>query len=487
MAPRLAARLAEQPLVGAIDELHLGGVSFYDLAEQFHDRRDFTLLDSQTHDAQLGDYSFLAFEPIARFVSNGRRYVVQEGGIEHAHDGDPLDALQRLLDAYSVVSTPDTSAIPFRGGAIGYLSYELGRQIEVLPHSAVDDLLIPDCYLCFYDFAVAFEHASGRMFLCHLRTPGDDGARKAAILGQLRHSRAGAFAATAPARWRGKTHLRYQSDLTALAYQEAVARIKEYIRAGDVYQVNMTQRFCVPLGDMSPWDLFKHARAINPAPFAGYLHCDDHTIVSCSPERFLRVRDRLVETRPIKGTIARGRTDEEDARNQQALLASVKNRAELAMIVDLLRNDIGRVCKPGTVRVRAFPELESYASVHHLVATITGELEDHATVASLVRATFPGGSITGAPKIRAMEIIDELEPVTRGIYTGSIGYIGFDGTIDLNIAIRTIVIKDRQAYFGAGGGVVADSDEKDEYEESLLKASKLFEALEASRHHLEIS
>lgn len=203
-------------------------------------------------------------------------------------------------------------------------------------------------------------------------------------------------------------------------------------------------------------------------------------MVSSSPERFLSLNGRRVEARPIKGTIRRGTTPEEDEHNRTELFRSTKNRAELAMIVDLLRNDIGRVCMPGSVSVGSFPELESYASVHHLVTTITGDLEEGRTTVDLLKATFPGGSITGAPKIRAMEIIDELESVARGVYTGSIGYIGFDGRLDLNIAIRTAIVKDRRVYIHAGGGIVADSDEFDEYEEFLLKASKLLQAVGAN-------
>jgi para-aminobenzoate synthetase component I len=488
MHATLATYLAEHSLSGTVEELRLGDVSFYDLAEHFHERRDFVLLDSQTHEDGLGACSLLSFEPFVRYVSKDGRNAVHLAEGVRACPGDALDALQRLFDAYSIESSADGCDVPFRGGAIGYFGYELGRQIEVLPRDAVDDLHLPDCYLGFYNFAIVLDHAAGRMFMCHLRSPDDRlGWSRADLDRELRAVRPGSFQRAVHdgplvASHDGeRTHVADQSVLSQPAYQQAVGRIKEYIRAGDVYQVNMTQRFCADLDGATAWNLFKQARDINAAPFAAYLHLDGHTIVSCSPERFFSVRDRRIETRPIKGTIARGRTAQEDIQNRQTLMASAKNRAELAMIVDLLRNDIGRVCVPGSVRVRAFPALESYASVHHLVATITGDVEPGRTVTDLIRAMFPGGSITGAPKIRAMEIIDELEPVTRGIYTGSIGYIGFDGALDLNIAIRTIVVKDGRAYFSAGGGVVADSVEQDEYEESLLKARKLVEAIDAVR------
>jgi len=238
----------------------------------------------------------------------------------------------------------------------------------------------------------------------------------------------------------------------------------------------LTQRFETRCKEINPWELYKRLMDINPSPFACFLNFPGVKVVSSSPERFLLVNRRYIETRPIKGTIKRGLTREEDEKNKDYLLHDEKNRAELAMIVDLMRNDIGRVCKTGSINVKSFPELETYSSVHHLVSTITGELEEDKNIMDVLKATFPGGSITGAPKIRAMEIIDELEPVERGIYTGSIGYLGFNGCMDLNIAIRTITITGDKAHIQAGGGIVADSVEEDEYDESLIKAQKLFKA-----------
>jgi para-aminobenzoate synthetase component I len=265
------------------------------------------------------------------------------------------------------------------------------------------------------------------------------------------------------------------------AYLAAIRRVQKYILAGDVYQVNLTQRFYADIGAASTWELYKRLMAINPAPFAGYLKFGETAILSASPERFLRVRGQRVETCPIKGTVRRGTTAEDDDAQRQWLLASAKNRAELAMIVDLMRNDLGRVCRPGSIRVEEFPRLESFASVHHLVATVVGELDPRRSVVDLISASFPGGSITGAPKIRAMEIIEELEPVRRGIFTGAIGYLGFNGVSDLNIAIRTMLVKNGRAFIQVGGGIVADSVAEEEYEECLLKGRLLFEALESFR------
>jgi para-aminobenzoate synthetase component 1 len=466
-----------------VREVRLPGVSFYDLAEHLSSRPDFALLDSRTDDGGLGEFSMFSFAPFARIVSKAGRTVVREDGCGREAVRDVFGCIQEMLDRHRIAPPACFGQLPFLCGAIGYLSYELGRQIEVLPATARDELGLPDCYLCFYNFAVVLSRRDGRMFLCHFQPAGNPSALSMnEVMAEICDARPGGYTHPVTRRWSGgSSDCGLQPDLTRDAYIQAVRRIKEYIVAGDVYQVDMTQRFRVGLNGAHPWDLYKHLMEINPAPFAAYLNLDDHVVVSSSPERFLRLVDGCVETRPIKGTVKRGASAEEDASNREWLLGSAKNRAELAMIVDLLRNDLGRVCTPGTVRVRAFPELESYASVHHLVATITGQLAQGKTTVDLIRATFPGGSITGAPKIRAMEIIDELEPVTRGVYTGSIGYIGFNGSADLNIAIRTIIVQHGQAYIHAGGGIVADSDEAEEYEESLLKAAKLFKAVEGVR------
>lgn len=462
----------------SVEELRLG-VSFHDLAEHFHTRPDFALLESQTDDGDLSRFSFFSFAPFARLRAKGPGSTLELAGGSHSYPADAFRVLRDVLDGWSVGRPAGLPDLPFLGGAIGYFGYELGQQIEVLPARAVDDLGLPDCYLCFYNFAVALDRESGTMFLCHLDTPG-------AGLGRAKDETIAELRAVPP---RKRTPDRHEwgdrppapptfvSDLSRPAYVAAVQRIKEYILAGDVYQVNLTQRFCADIGTTPPWELYTHLSRTNPAPFAAFLNFEGHAIVSSSPERFLRIVNGQVETRPIKGTIARGATPDADLHQRRTLLDSRKNRAELAMIVDLLRNDLGRVCVPGSVRVREFPRIESYASVHHLVATISGELASDRGVVDVLLATFPGGSITGAPKIRAMEIIDEMEPVARGVYTGGIGYIGLDGSADLNIAIRTLIVKDGKAFVHAGGGIVADSVEADEYEESVLKASKLLQAV----------
>jgi para-aminobenzoate synthetase component I len=269
-----------------------------------------------------------------------------------------------------------------------------------------------------------------------------------------------------------------RSDFTRPHYEAAVQRVIDYILAGDIFQANLAQRFSAELPeDLSPLDLYRRLRERNPVPFAAYLDFRDVVVASASPERFLKLQDGLVETRPIKGTRPRGLTPAEDGASARELLASEKDRAENVMIVDLLRNDLSRVCLDRTVLTPEICALESFATVHHLVSTVTGELKPDMGPVDLLRATFPGGSITGAPKIRAMEIIAELEPTRRGPYCGAIGYIGFDRTMDLNIAIRTYAIKGRTVTFQAGGGIVADSDPAAEYEETIAKARALIAAL----------
>lgn len=455
-----------------VEEVDLQGRSFSALADYFSSRPNFALLDSRGSESEAARFSFFSFAPFAWLRSKGGQAVLsfRDGG--QVLLSDPFHALREVLREHRVAVERGTA--PFWGGAIGYVSYEFGRQIEVLPSTVVDDLDLPDYYLPLYSFAVVLSHETGRVSVCRF----DPGAKYQAlsmdeILTEIDGARGEASTPQL-----GIARRSISAGLTKDQYFEAVGRIKQYIYAGDVYQVNMTQRFQADVSDLSPWHLYKRLTQINPAPFSAYLNCGDHFVVCSSPERFLRVEGRSVETRPIKGTVRRGTTAAEDERLRDWLVNSPKNRAELAMIVDLLRNDLGRVCVPGSVRVRAFPQIESYASLHHLSATITGELREGSTVVDLLRAAFPGGSITGAPKVRAMEIIDELEPVARGIYTGSIGYIGFNDTADLNIAIRTIIVKNGKAYVHAGGGVVADSDEQEEYEESLLKAAKLCQAIE---------
>jgi para-aminobenzoate synthetase component 1 len=370
------------------------------------------------------------------FTGRGNQVKVEQTrGSTNSFGADPFDVLRDLLRDLRTKS----GAV-----AVGYLGYGLRHHIERLPSESAPDLGLPDYMLAFYDGVTEIDPAP--LYA--------EPAPRRAFNGELR------------------------SSFTRSEYEAAVQRALGYIRAGDVYQVNLSQRFETPVEE-DPFEIYLRLRRASPAPFAGFLRYPEFSVLSSSPEQFLGYdyADRHIETRPIKGTRPRGNDPETDIALGRELLASAKDNAENVMIVDLLRNDLGRVSEIGSVRVTGLAELESFANVHHLVSTVEARLDDKRDVVDLLRATFPGGSITGAPKIRAMEIIDELEPVERGVYTGTIGYFGADGDMNLNIAIRTIVVKDGTATFSVGGGIVADSDPVLEYEETLHKGAGMAAAL----------
>lgn len=429
------------------------------------------ILDSGMNPSRLGRYSFVGADPFLTFSSKGEICrITRHGAPEETQSGDPFTLLSKLLRQYPAKSH---DRLPFVGGAVGYFGYDLCHFIEKLPRKAVDDVNIPDCFFGLYDGIYMFDHQQGTIDLVALgldRSEAETLTRMETHLESVLKQRPQVLPYHSPER------VSFQTNMTKEEYLASVRRIREYIRAGDIYQTNFTQRFdCAFTGD--PVSFYATLRSLNPAPFAAYIDTGECIVVSSSPERFIRVQDGKIETRPIKGTICRGQTLAEDEQNRCALLNSEKDRAELLMIVDLERNDLSRIARTGTVRVPELFAIETYATVHHLVATVTADLRPECDLIDCVRATFPGGSITGAPKIRAMEIIDELEPTQRNVYTGAIGYLGFDGNMDLNIVIRTVVIKDKHAYLQAGGGIVWDSDPEQEYQESLIKARALMEAL----------
>ncbi len=445
-------------------------------------------LDSSLSGGERGRWSFMGSRPFLVLKTYGRRVIMEEGGIVTRSAANPFDELRKQLNRFSLER--EGLDIPFLGGAVGFFSYDLGRMVETLPVQAEDDLNTPDIYLGFYHTVLAIDHMENRAFIIASGLPqeGEKAAGKAAA--ELRYIKE-KLAQPLPALsdpWQeadiGARDIR--THFTPDTYGRAVETIKDYIVAGDIYQANMTQRFDAPLL-MPPYQLYRRLRQANPAPFAAYLDCGDgFRVLSSSPERFLLLENNVVETRPIKGTRPRGKTPEEDRANSEELLSSEKDRAELVMIIDLERNDLGRVCTYGTVRVPELIALEEYATVFHLVSTVHGQLAPGKDTVDLLKASFPGGSITGAPKIRAMEIIEELEPVRRGVYTGSIGYLGFDGRADLNIAIRTLINKGDRLYLQVGGAIVADSDPRLEYEETLHKAKALLKSLGVS-HFPEVS
>ncbi|HZY85318.1 MAG TPA: aminodeoxychorismate synthase component I, partial [Gemmataceae bacterium] len=381
---------------------------------------------------------------------------------------------------------------PFQGGAAGLFGYDLCHHIERLPRPRLDEFQAPDMAVGFYDWAAGFDHTEGRAWLVSTGLPEADGPRRrdraAKRLAWVRGLLSGEPETPPPpprsalpreAVWAPGTLPDFpavRSSFDRAGYLAAVRRAIEYIHAGDCFQVNLAQRLLHP-ATLPPLELYRRLRERNPAPFAGYFDTGDFVVASASPERFVRVEGGEVETRPIKGTRPRGATPEEDRRRADELLRSAKDRAENVMIVDLLRNDLGRVCAYGSVRVEAVCRLETYRHVHHLVSEVRGRLREGMGPVDLLRAAFPGGSVTGAPKVRAMEIIAELEPVARGPYCGSLGYVGFDGSMDTSILIRTFTAGRGWYQFPVGGGVVADSTPEGEYAETLHKAEGLLRAL----------
>ncbi len=414
-------------------------------------------LDSSLRDPELARYSFLGSDPVGWFRSRGREAAYASPWGEEAVTGDPLEALRRFLDSLPW-ATAGTPAYPFLGGAVGYVSYDLGRQIERLPDGKGPDLRIPDIHLAVYPRVYVVDHVWGETFMIapRARIP----YRPPPIPESLRVP-----PDPAPI-----------EPLDREAYLDTIREAKRAIEEGEIFQVNLSHRLALPCRG-TPGDAYERLRSRTPSTFGGYLDADDHRILSASPERFLRVRGREVETRPIKGTRPRGRTPSEDDALARELIASPKDAAENVMIVDLERNDLGKVCEFGTVHVTVLQGIMSLPNVHHLESVVRGRLRSDVTIPDLLRAAFPGGSVTGAPKPRAMEIIERLEPYRRGVYTGAVGYVSWDRSVDWNIAIRTATVIDGTAYFAVGGGIVADSDPEAEYRETLDKLRGHAEAL----------
>lgn len=398
--------------------------------------------------------------------------VAKQGGTRRFHQ-DPFDVLEQLLERYGCASVDES--VPLQAGLLGYLAYDLKDCLEQLPRTSVDDLGLPDLYMVAPGLLLIQSTKTGESSLF---VPEFHGEPTGA--GHKRLGRFEALLSQPPPTWRRRPpNAAFASAFSRSEYMQAVEAVRRYIAQGDVYQVNMSQRFAGEFaGD--PFELYAEMYQANPAAFFSYINAGDHQVVSTSPERFIRLRDGLVETRPIKGTRPRGASVEEDSRLREELEGSKKDDAELSMIVDLLRNDIGKVCRAGSVRVSAHKRVESYKNVYHLVSVVEGVLDEGRSAVDLIRATFPGGSITGCPKIRSMEVIDELEPVRRHVYTGSIGYLSFHGGLDLSIAIRTATISRGQLVFSVGGGITYDSDPGLEYEETLHKGRTLMKALGAT-------
>lgn len=418
-------------------------------------------------------FDIVVAAPVARVIHRRPYTDVLVGQQRSRTEADPLQVIQQWLQPHPVGRTAE---IPFAGGALGYFAYDFGRSIESLPELAQQDVPLPELMVGIYDWAIVVDHHARQCKLVsHLRylERSDLDQLHARLISGTTEPYSESFAVVGEV----------QANLDQAAYAQAFARVKDYIRAGDCYQINLAQRFAVEVrGD--PCEAYDQFRQLSRAPFMAFMQVEDEAgrpiaILSMSPERFLQVVDHQVETRPIKGTRPRHPDAVQDAAIAQELSLCIKDRAENLMIVDLLRNDIGKVCAVGSVKVEALFKLQRFTNVHHLVSIVRGQLAPGFHALDLLRGCFPGGSITGAPKLRAMEIIEELEPHRRGIYCGSIGYIGFDGCMDTNIAIRTAVITQDRMTFFAGGGIVADSDCAKEYQETFDKASQFFKLVAA--------
>jgi len=449
-------------------------------------------LDSGMDPRRLGRYSFLGSEPFLVISSRGSEITLIRGKEREVQRGNPFDTMGKLLEVFRLDHCP--APVPFLGGAVGYFGYDLCHFTERLPSTAMDDLRLPESCLAFYDTVLAFDHLERKAFVVATGFPEmEEGQRLRRARMRLEETKSWLHATSgiqesdfSRSRILGDSEFESQhesqeitlkSNFTPEEYVGAVNRVREYIAAGDVFQVNLSQRFEADL-KISPFELYKRLRGVNPAPFAGYLNFPEVTVVSASPERFLKVQSDLVETRPVKGTRPRGRNPIEDESLADELTHSAKDCAENLMIVDLERNDLGRVCRYGTVKVTELAILETFPTVFHLTSTVTGRLRRGKNNIDLLKATFPGGSITGAPKVRAMEIIDEIEPTRRSVYTGSMGYLGFNDDMDINIVIRTFLIKEGKVCFQVGGGIIYDSDAEAEYVETLDKAKALIRALQ---------
>jgi len=493
-----------RPLIQEIQTTHTPE----SLIEQLHGERGRILLRSSSFDSPQARYSFVTANPFLTFRSFGSRSEISRSRTPDSRPqiqfGNPWHLLDALMSRCELLDEID---LPFPlGGAFGYWGYDLKNFTEPkLPRRAVNDLELPDCHVGFYDSLVVFDHRLGRVCVVSTGLNADGSRNEVQAKEQVEfwrtllsseNGRAGsplpAEALAATERCIPSDAPCLQSNFTRTNFLAAVERAQRYICAGDIYQVNLSQRLTAKCS-FTGWELFEKLSAVSPAPFSAFLDCDGggrhcrFEIASSSPEQFLRMSGSHIQTRPIKGTRPRDNDPTRDAQLAYELQTSAKELAELVMITDLLRNDLGKVCEYGSVQVPELAKLEKFAQVQHLVSTVEGRLRNDVTHFTAFASCFPGGSITGAPKFRAMEIIDELEPVSRGPYCGAIGYLGFNRESQLNIAIRTAVCRDGVAHFNVGAGIVADSNPAAEYEETLAKARGFFAALEVAERQMEIS
>ncbi len=435
------------------------------------------LLESVEGGEHIGRYSFLGSAPVMTLVGWPGQVEVRAGGKVERRPGDVLEAVREVLGRHRAARDP---ALPrFCGGAVGYFGYDLVRSWEHLPHRPPDDLGLPVCYLVVADAVVVFDHVRHTLrIVANAVVDGDAGAAYRRAVEKVGEVYERLRAPTIPPTDGGTVFPVMDTGMPVADFLRAVERAKEYIRAGDIFQVVLSRRLSARLQGIDPLDLYRALRTVSPSPYMYFLDFEGVQIVGSSPELLVRVEGDRVETRPLAGTRPRGSTEEEDRTLEAALLADEKERAEHVMLVDLGRNDLGRVCGYGTVHVAQLMAVERFSHVMHIVSDVRGRLRPGVDAVDVLRACFPAGTVTGAPKVRAMEIIDELEPVARGPYAGAVGYLGFAGTMDTAITIRTIVVAGGRAHVQAGAGIVADSVPEREYVETVNKAKALVRALE---------
>jgi anthranilate synthase component I len=448
-----------------------------------HNAKYSFLLESVEGGETLARYTFTGANPEEVFRSRGRACSLESARKRTNFEANPIERLRQLVARYKPVRVAGLP--PLIGGAIGYFAYDMVRLMERIPTSGRDDLGLDDCVMMFYLGLVAFDHVRHRIWVVrNVFTEGEGSLRAkydAAIreISKVRRTLSGPLPRQHHAPQRGP--LRIQSNFTKAKYLSAVRKAKTYIRAGDIFQVVPSQRFSART-NADPFEIYRALRVVNPSPYLYFLNLNDLAVVGSSPEMLVKVQGREVAYRPIAGTLPRGRDEAEDREQESKLLADPKERAEHIMLVDLGRNDLGRVCEYGSVTVERLMFVERYSHVMHLVSSLRGRLRDGVDCFEALMACFPAGTLSGAPKIRAMEIIDELEPTRRGLYGGAILYLDFSGNLDSCIALRTLVAKDGRAYIQAGGGVVADSVPEREYQETINKARAVMAALEIAHN-----
>lgn len=434
----------------------------FNVYKLFKNMEDSILLDSSKKDEKLSKYSFIGINQICKFKSQGNLSYIDDILVDSKN---PFTVIEELVNKYKI---EHDSPLPFIGGAIGYFSYDIGRIIEDLPDYSIEEFKIPDSIFIFYNNIIIFDLKDKKTYITELGINKEYSIEKVEKI--LENYKEEAEITLK------KENTIFHTNLNKDEYKNRILKIKDYIRDGDIYIANLTRKIWCYNKEES-FKIYEKLRAINKAPFSAFMNFREFQVISSSPERFLSVVNGIVHTRPIKGTRPRGKNVEEDNINREALINSEKDKAELLMIVDLERNDLSKVCKPNTVKVTELFKIEEYATVFHLVSTIYGELNNEVSSVKCIKECFPGGSITGAPKIRAMEIIEEVEELKRNIYTGSIGYFDIRGNCDFNIVIRSIIKKEDKAYFGVGGGITWDSNEEDEWSETIDKANALMRVL----------